>query len=459
MGKPIIADKKELLAQSSYLTRLNANGCRETSRNKSAFIVSVTFNSQVFPKIKDRNSVYKQTTTAKVFQIIPNKQYQKVVSLLDDSEFKNNTDNIANIFRFFDAVTKQLICVGYAKYQNGSGQNALEAKPTKLEVRKIKGTTELDVNTIFEHFLHDWAASFNLDELVINEGPESTSPNSIMITKDESELWAAKKACGKDSDSLPWSTYVQGLISETAQKTYSLQGKDLSQPISNHVKPGYMLQLLGDNTLKSLDIFMKFLRSSPFKNSKLFNIFYSKNLNGVNPAQLLGSYFLQDIRDEILDDASAEGYEKKQIKYAAKAQKEGNKIQMQQQRNAEKILKKAKKAEAKALRAQEKAEEKAIRAQPTRYLQNEQPGETQIGGSPNKLPQQTVLNEIPELQQLKARVIKNKGFANDDIERLSDLLAKNGLERYTIKKIDNSNISTIVNSFLNIQLHILYNPH
>ena len=447
MVKPIIANKKELLAQSSYLTRLNSQGCREPSRNKTAFIVSVTFNSQVFPKIKDRNSVYKQTTMAKVFQIIPNKQYQNLVTVLDDSEFQSNTDGVANIFRFFDAASKQLICVGYAKYQNGSGQNALQAKPTKLEVRKKKGTTELDVDTIFEHFLHDWAASFDLDELAINEGDTTTPPKSISITKDESELWAAKKACGKDSNSLPWSTYDQGLISEAAMKSYAFKGAELSQPMSNYVKPGYMLQLLGDDMIKSLDIYMKFLRSSPFTKAKLFNIFYSVNLNDKNPAQLLASYLLQDIRYAILNDARKEGYEKKQIKYEAKAQKEGNKILIQQQKNADKALKKAQIAEEKAQKTALKAKEKAG-FQGT-YLQN-QSGETQIGGNPNKLPQQDPLDENKEAQQLIARVIQNKGFAGDDIERLSELLAKNGLERYTIKKINNDNMSTIINSFLNI---------
>ena len=440
MSKPIIADKKELLAQSSYLTRLNSQGCREPSRNKTTFIVSVTFNSQVFPKIKDRNSVYKQATMAKVFQIIPNKQYQNLVTVLDGSDFKSNTDGVANIFRFFDAASKQLICVGYAKYKNSSGQNALQAKPTKLDVYKKKGTTELDVDTIFEHFLHDWAASFDLDELVINEGDTSTPPKSVPITKDESELWAAKKACGKDSNSLPWSTYDQGRIIETEMKSYAFKGAELSQPISNYIKPGYMLQLLGDDMIKSLDIYMKVLRSSPFTKAKLFNIFYSENLNLKKPAQLLGSYLLQDIRDAILDDARKEGNQKKQIKYAAKAQKEVNKIQIQQQKNADKALKKARIAEEKALRAQEKA---------ALSLQNE-PRDFQVGGNPNKLPPQDPLDENKEAQQLIARVIQNKGFAGDDIERLSELLAKNGLERYTIKEINNNNMSTIINSFLNI---------
>ena len=447
MVKPIIADKKELLAQSSYLTRLNSQGCRETSRNKTAYIVSVTFNSQEFPKIKDRNSVYKQTTMAKVFKIIPNKQYQNLVTVLDGSEFKSNTDGVANIFRFFDAASKQLICVGYASYKNGSGQNALQAKPTKLEVRKKKETTELDVDTIFEHFLHDWAASFDLDELAINEGDTTTPPKSISITKDESKLWAAKNACGKDSNSLPWSTYDQGLTDEAAMKSYAFKGAELSQPMSNYVKPGYMLQLLGDDMIKSLDIYMKFLRSSPFTKAKLFNIFYSENLNGKNPVQLLGSYLLQDIRDAILDDAAAEGNQKKQIKYAAKAQKEINKIQIQQQKNSDKDLKKARKAEEKAQKAALKAIKKAD-FQGT-FLQN-QPGETQIGGNPNKLPPQEPLDENEEAQQLIARVTQNTGFAGDDIERLSELLAKNGLERYTIKEINNNNMSTIVNSFLNI---------
>ena len=58
--KPLLANKKELLAQSSYLTRLNESGCRQ---GKSAFIVSVTFNSDSFPKIKKMVSL-------KSFQIV-----------------------------------------------------------------------------------------------------------------------------------------------------------------------------------------------------------------------------------------------------------------------------------------------------------------------------------------------------------------------------------------------------
>ena len=403
MGKPIIADKKELLAQSSYLTRLNSQGCRETSRNKTAYIVSVTFNSDMFPKIKDRNSVYKQTTTAKVFQIIPNKEYKNIVTVLDESEiFKIDTDDVANIFRFFDAETKELICVGYADYENDEGQNALQAKPTKLAVRKIKGTTKLDVDTIFEHFLHDWAASFDLDNLYIIDKETSEDAKEIPIAKNESGLWAAKKRCGKDSNTLPWSTYDQGrVMDETVQKTYRLRGSNIDEDkiIAAYIGP----QVFGDDFLKKLDIAGKSFRASPFKNSKLFKIYYSPNLT----LKIFAGSWINQVENKLMEEARDIGSIKKENRFRKKLSK--------------------------------------------KFKLKPEVNETTLGGGApagqrQRLPSQ---NPIAFRDNIKPMIDNVIAGNFGQIEMLADLLAKNGYERYTITKIGNDDIGTIVNAFLN----------
>ena len=280
-SEPILANKKELLAQSSYLTRLNSNGCRETSRNKTAFIISITFNSDSFPKIKKGG----------VFQIIPNSEYKKVISVLDNDAFfgSMNTDNIDNVFRFFNAQTKELVCVGYARYRNNNDENALQAKPTKLIIRKkcrknadADANVGLDVDTIFQHFVHDWAASFDINDLEINQGGPSEPPKMIVVAKNDSQLYASQKKCGTIGEAKPWSTYREGKMAPPKfQKEYSFMGSALDYA---DIVPAYIgPQLFLESTLKEFDIIGKSFRSSPFENSKLFKIYYSKDL----PTKLL----------------------------------------------------------------------------------------------------------------------------------------------------------------------------
>ena len=116
-----------------------------------------------------------------------------------------------------------------------------------------------------------------------------------------------------------------------------------------------------------------------------------------------------------MKDARDEGFKKKQAKYGDKMEQLKQKLKQKQELKARKKYKKLLK-----------------------------------GGASNKLPSQEILSTIPELNQILQKVNARKGFASNDIEQLADLLAKNGAERYTIDKINNSNKKTMVNDFLNI---------
>jgi hypothetical protein len=395
-------NKTTLLEQSSYLTRLNSFGCREKTRKNTAYVVSVTFNSDVFPKIKKDG----------VFRIIPNKEYKNLLSTLNEnSEFKSDSsETFANIFRLYDATTNQLACVGYGQYTNTAGQTALEGKPTQLIVTK-KGSSQSKIDEIFQNFLHDWAASFGISEL-INGG------RIIQIPKTEQELIAAQY-CKANPNSQPWSTYEQGRLSQTHQKTYALMGSQLGdnpEDISNSIQGSYMIKLFQESTLKEMNIFAQSVRTyffgSPFTKSKLFKIYYSGNLLVKNdPDEIYGLRIFENIKDHIMGDAKQEGFEKKQDKYRGKMEQLKQKQELKAKKQYKNLLK---------------------------------------GGASNTLPTQEILSNIPELNQILQKVMNRKGFASNDIEQLADLLAKNGAERYTIDKINNSNKKTMVNDFLNI---------
>lgn len=395
--------KTTLLEQSSYLTRLNSFGCREKTRKNTAFIVSVTFNSDVFPKIKKDG----------VFRIIPNKEYKNLLSTLNEnSEFKSDSgETFANIFRLYDATTNQLACVGYGQYTNTAGQTALEGKPTQLIVTK-KGSSQSKIDEIFQNFLHDWAASFGISELII-EG------RVIQIPKTEQELIAAQY-CKANSSALPWSTYEEGRLSQTHQKTYALMGSQLGdnpEDISDSIQGTYMIKLFQENTLKEMNIFAQSVRTyffgSPFTKSKLFKIYYYNNSSLKNEDdQIYGIQIFENIKDDIMGDAKQEGFEKKQAKYRGKMEQLKQKQELKARKQYKNLLK---------------------------------------GGASNTLPTQEILSTIPELDQILQKVNARKGFASNDIEQLADLLAKNGAERYTIDKINNSNKKTMVNDFLNIE--------
>ena len=82
---PIIENKKKLLKQSSYLTRLDSEGCRESSLSNTTFVLSVTFNSEEFPEVNSRLGIRKKITTAKVFESISQEQYEDVLKELKGS--------------------------------------------------------------------------------------------------------------------------------------------------------------------------------------------------------------------------------------------------------------------------------------------------------------------------------------------------------------------------------------
>ena len=150
----------------------------------------------------------------------------------------------------YDATTNQLACVGYGQYTNTAGQTALEGKPTQLIVTK-KGSSKSKIDEIFQNFLHDWAASFGISELII-EG------RVIQIPKTEQELIAAQY-CKANSSALPWSTYEEGRLSQTHQKTYALMGSQLGdnpEDISDSIQSGILINSAEGNVIKFNDIIM-----------------------------------------------------------------------------------------------------------------------------------------------------------------------------------------------------------
>jgi hypothetical protein len=177
-----------------------------------------------------------------------------------------------------------------------------------------------------------------------------------------------------------------------------------------------MIKLFQENTLKEMNIFAKTVRTyffgSPFTKSKLFKVYYSGNLLVKNDRdEIYGLRIFERIKDDIIGDAKQEGFEKKQAKYGNKMEQLKQKQELKARKQYKNLLK---------------------------------------GGASNTLPTQEILSTIPELDQILQKVNARKGFASNDIEQLADLLAKNGAERYTIDKINNSNKKTMVNDFLNI---------